>query len=478
MTPSFLRWKIIGTLVTLSPLHIGTGEWELTDDFVCNGIARDIDELPLIPGSSLRGVLAHRAAESGMEPQVFARLFGTKAVAEDDSHSGGRLDICECRWQASLDGTAQTRAVSGVSIDPARRAAQARRLFQHDMVPEGTAFQVEIHGYGLAGEDVQALLSVLAGFSVHGGTRLGRGTRNAKGLMEWELRECLHFGLASALAYVQSDGTRRWDQVPEVLAAAENHTDQFSSVAAPPPSSGLRIGVEVRFTSPFLISERRAKDKTDTPQLGPRHARYQKPDQAWHEQTQAALEEQSLMGALRAQAARIERTLKNGDTAVTDLIFGITGMARLLSPDRFQPVSPGRAHRQEFVAVDRLTGGAADGMKFTIDAPMGACYRGCLTLEIGRGKERLTSALGLLALVLRDWQDGRITLGYGRSKGFGRCQARITELTLIGPWPDAEIGRDLVCATGAIDSVAPETKVALDRAMRAAVQQFLEGGRP
>jgi CRISPR-associated protein (TIGR03986 family) len=88
-----------------------------------------------------------------------------------------------------------------------------------------------------------------------------------------------------------------------------------------------------------------------------------------------------------------------------------------------------RTPRQDFVAIDRFTGGAADGAKFD------ACYADRPTL-----KSRLTLDLigleppdiALLALGLRDVCEGKVTFGFGASKGYGEASGTIRTFKYSG----------------------------------------------
>lgn len=72
------------------------------------------------------------------------------------------------------------------------------------------------------------------------------------------------------------------------------------------------------------------------------------------------------------------------------------------------------------VAVDRWTGGAADGMLYSNLELMKIKWKPIyLTLDIERLHENKLFAISLLLLCLRDLVDGRIPLGYGTNRGMG-----------------------------------------------------------
>lgn len=70
---------------------------------------------------------------------------------------------------------------------------------------------------------------------------------------------------------------------------------------------------------------------------------------------------------------------------------------------------------QDFLAIDRFTGGGRDGAKFDALALWKPPFTARLRLENPRAWE-----LGWLALVLRDLAEGWLTVGFGAAKGFGK----------------------------------------------------------
>lgn len=74
---------------------------------------------------------------------------------------------------------------------------------------------------------------------------------------------------------------------------------------------------------------------------------------------------------------------------------------------------------QDFLAIDRFTGGGLDGAKFDALAVMSPRFTVKLRIENPQLWE-----LGWLALVLRDLRDGMLHVGMGASKGYGRVVAK------------------------------------------------------
>ncbi|MGH8615097.1 MAG: TIGR03986 family type III CRISPR-associated RAMP protein [Gammaproteobacteria bacterium] len=108
------------------------------------------------------------------------------------------------------------------------------------------------------------------------------------------------------------------------------------------------------------------------------------------------------------------------------------GLALAATVSEFSAESPvpDELPRQEFVAIDRFTGGAANKKKFNAERPDSVTLHGWIEVE----PERICAwGYGLLALVLRDLKEGDIQFGLGRAKGYGSCTAKLVEIGKLAP---------------------------------------------
>lgn len=85
------------------------------------------------------------------------------------------------------------------------------------------------------------------------------------------------------------------------------------------------------------------------------------------------------------------------------------------------------------VAVDRWTGGAADGMLYSVLEPIGVEWKPIgIQVDLERlkkyGEANVQPAIALLLLVLRDFANRKIPIGYGTNRGMGTIQ--VNEVTL------------------------------------------------
>lgn len=86
------------------------------------------------------------------------------------------------------------------------------------------------------------------------------------------------------------------------------------------------------------------------------------------------------------------------------------------------------------VAVDRWTGGAAEHLLFSALDPFETQWDDLrLRLDFTRlAPDTRDVAVALLLLVLRDLQDGRITIGFGANRGYGTMEIEEIRFTTVG----------------------------------------------
>ena len=108
-------------------------------------------------------------------------------------------------------------------------------------------------------------------------------------------------------------------------------------------------------------------------------------------------------------------------------LFGSHGfVGRFAASDAYpKPGDSPLLEIRDGVAIDRFTGGAAKGAKYDLEVLTKGDFQS--TLEI-RNFERWQ--IGLIALVLRDMEDGLVRIGFGKSRGLGRIKAEITRLQI------------------------------------------------
>ncbi|HBK55979.1 MAG TPA: hypothetical protein DDZ76_06815, partial [Xanthomonadales bacterium] len=210
------RARITATLHCLAPLHIGDGGVEsfanrkqgqtlgkaaraaTKDDSFYSTVCRDHAGRPILPGSSLRGLL--RQATAQIDADRLEALFGPEAG--EDKLSMGRVIVCDapmsmgpvetqhladflpleesCQRQKTGAGTC---IAHNVSIDAITGAAAAveHLLFAEEYVPAGSEFTLVLELGPCDDSDLGTILAVLNGFDGKAGHSLGAGASHGFG---------------------------------------------------------------------------------------------------------------------------------------------------------------------------------------------------------------------------------------------------------------------------------------------------------
>jgi CRISPR/Cas system CSM-associated protein Csm3 (group 7 of RAMP superfamily) len=470
---------ITGKLETRTALHVGSGQSSSEADALLrrNGAG----EL-FIPGSavagSLRALATRLAPRLGggvckalqRDPAkgsacgcTACRLFGDVEPQEENTEAGGGRASRLWVYDARPTKQSPTTIRDGVGID--RRTGAAARLesvkFDLEVLPAGATFDLHLELEEAEDQDEQLLAAVLAEWQAGRGSLGGRA---ARGLGAFRLTgvKCQQKKLNNAttlMAFLRSDEpianlaeVRGW--LPSKLTkargviVAEGDNPWIAQ-------SWLEVELTLQATGPFL-----AGDVTTARRSGFDHAPLV---EGW-----PVLPGASLRGVLRSQAERIACTLatrwaqdeddflqscpacspvarpkdkaksvpleccdslldKSVDEEVEEnelclacRLFGSAGLgSRLIVEDA--PLKEGTEPRykvQDFLAIDRFTGGGREGAKFDAAVLWQPAFSARLRLENPRDWE-----LGWLALVLRDLAEGWLTVGFGRAKGLGQVTA-------------------------------------------------------
>jgi len=463
------RIRIVGRLTLDSELHIGDGGVTPDTTFTNNEsqtrrppdiatIARDAGGNPVIPGAAIKGVLrSYLEKGESLKPvidAVFGRAPGRKSsdiqeLPEEERGTGGKVEFSYAQLlplanddaaETASDTPHELSVQSSVGINRQTGAAHDRALRSSQYVPRGRAFEVELVGFNLDDSEIGLLLHGLGGFGDRERLRLGAGHANQAGLATWELVELHH---------IQPQDVKRWFATPradrldwrKIGKLSENARKKLEERAAKAISgkfakpSRMTCEIALHFDGPFLTNDARSTD--DDVDHRPRLTC----------DGRLLLAARGFRGAFRSQAERIVRTLNgeaagdpfakpSGSAAKTpskaapnpiDELFGNTDHRSMLEVSDFVADAPLSATEvQEFVAIDRFTGGAADAKKFNAHFAYQATLKGRLSILI---KDLQPWSLGLLALTMRDLIEGDITFGWGASKGYGACRAEITKIS-------------------------------------------------
>lgn len=458
------RWILRGEIRLTSALMIRTGEPETRtlraqpddmaklevgktgEDAEVYAVELDAGGRPFLPGTALKALarrtLAGLAPEKAeiIETVLFGGIAAQRGGGEDgraDTAIGGRAEF----RNAYLIGHGHHLAIRGMTkIDAGTRTAADKMLRHQYVVEPGAAFKVEILLDGVYEHEVLLLIEALRQWREQDGYAVGGGTRQGFGRIVWahESASLKHWDAAAIVEWLANPGTDWRD-------CGKDKSDLTRRSDGPGPVPGLdrSFGIEVGIGGYFLVSYA-TKKGPDHQEITANRRPLTRGVSADGRSREPLLPGTSMKGALRTQSERILRTmlgdarLSRADATVQRLaneLYGSTHCAgRIAISDLVGAKAETKSH--EMVAIDRFSGGAADGAKFTVDVFEAPTLKGRITLDLdgaalpssaltGQKESDVAraplsqAAIGLLALTLRDLRDGDIALGYGTRKGYG-----------------------------------------------------------
>ncbi|MFH1035291.1 MAG: RAMP superfamily CRISPR-associated protein [Pseudomonadota bacterium] len=458
---------VTGHLEALSPLHIGTGEFERLDSMrtgkdvpqaileapdsadklksLVSKVVRDFEGLPCIPGTTLKGCLQAACREVGFSTEERQAIFGEitqhkgkEASAEEETGRMGavrfllaRMDKQSIPAESDLPFYVADEAsyiLTRVATDRDSGTAEDKKLFNQELVPQGTRFGLRLHFTGSMDafqERVKPLLDLMAGTA---GIPLGKGQGLSQGRVRLLEQELL-------IQHIWFDAQ-----------AFSQETENLTIDLQPNDAPGARLTRKLRLTckGPYLIHDpcragkkKTAEPSTQTLQSGP---------------GQPLLLPSSLLGVLRsrmawAQAQQMEQPCQDCDEidnrfrrpdwkkpdklTTTERLFGVTGWRKLLEVAEVKLVDGGQECDLTSVALDRFSAAPIDNALFTTRAYRGVEFLVTLALALRRfrmpeGKEALSFGRGnqedeeaFHALIDQVCQEEVLMLGHGVNKGFG-----------------------------------------------------------
>ncbi len=471
---------ITATLKARTAVHIGSGQGnDLTDAL----IRRDAQGRPFIPGTAiagaLRSLLTRLAPRLGAKPCAaltgssescdcsVCRLFGDiNPSDEEGSQSAASRVLVFNAYPRNNPGRPLIR--DGVGIDRVTGAAARAGSVKFDLevLPAESEFELRIELRDADEQDEQLLAAGLAEWQAG---RLWLGGRVARGLGAFDLDNLQFKELPldtpnQVLDYLRADE-------PWQIATPEPKwlKDKLSSVQARIqlvnnnlPDAVVRYWVIIKGAlqaqGPLLTNDTMVAGMS-----GFDHAPLLAQVGGWRH---PVLTGAGLRGVLRSHAERIARTLTThnatgkddfllkcpacspvesrpdaplascdtllkdakvpSDVIVTDeqlclacRLFGNTRRgSRLIVEDApYAGDNSPTLKMFDFLAIDRFTGGGKDGAKFDAIALWRPAFTLRLYLENPQEWE-----LGWLALVLRDMEEGWLSVGFGAAKGFGQVR--------------------------------------------------------
>lgn len=442
-------WRIDGILTTVTPLHIGDGATttheklkDKDEDIEITSVVKDINGRAYIPATSIKGnVRAWLEKQNCVCPNILDNLFGSKDLTKESKENtvGGKAEFWNAFALTEQDINTEspywnperlTDIGVSVSIDRQLLTAIKSKLFHYEFVPPGVKFQVTVvvH-YANEDEIIPLIYAFECGFSSNDPIVIGASESNGWGKLNWELQDITKIDPDDVAKWLNDNSIdKKCDFVPLSQDEMQTLKKKAKEFGCTELGSSQRIKIRLEFKGLFLVNDfiiKDEKDKEDEENKKPDH----KPRKNY--QNKVIIPAASFRGAFRSQAERIIRTLggnacspsepcKKENPCLACLIFGATDRKSFISFTDFVQCNEEKSIRQEFVAIDRFTGGGANKQKFNADAVLDPTFEG----EIILNTKVEDWMKGLLALTIRDLQEGDITFGFGASKGYGRCEAK------------------------------------------------------
>lgn len=471
---SFSRILIVAEVRTASPLHIGDGRSttrpgtltaEEGQPVEINSVMTDVSGKAYIPGSSLKGAIRSWLEQAGVAWPVLEGALGRRDADPGDA-LGGKLEFHDAffvsdpnpqpthRWWSSVR---KTCIAPGIAIDRHTGTVLDHSLFHTEYVAEGTVFRIEVTGDNVTEDELALLVAALDAFSDDEFPQtLGAETQNGWGRLEFSGPVIIQVLEPSDVGAWFDAGANNMPQTCfRQLDAPAIGRLRYKAQALVPASrpTSLRIKLRLNFDGGFLINDPSRCQKEGDPNHAPLLNAANLP----------ILLPRSIRGRLRSQAEAIFRTVRpaspqlpgrdprkganaehdNSGARSLPLIeqtFGAAGWRTPISFSYFSPVpQTGQAASasekiQEFVAIDRFTGGAADEKKFNAARVYRPKLEGWISVDLDalRNSNNGPEAIGLLLLTLRDLVEGDVPMGFGAAKGYAANTGEVLRVEVSG----------------------------------------------
>jgi CRISPR/Cas system CSM-associated protein Csm3 (group 7 of RAMP superfamily) len=478
------RFRLSGTLVAKTPLHVGGHGDDVDTDLP---LARNGRGELYVPGTSIAGALRQWCEQAFREYPAFAEPrkddpgFVNRHWGFQDGAKGQASFVIVEDVPVNEASAAVVEVRDGVGIDRRRGAAAENIKYDRAILPRGTKMKFALSAEAKDSEQRLAVLAMLTALKealedarVRLGASKTRGLGRIK-LEDGKLVEERFSDRQGILAFLKNGGTAA---IPGIGEALQKYPARAMR--------RLRVVIHWQPIGPLMVKAGFDGIAVDMlPLLSGRDGGLS-----------LVLPGSFLKGAMRARAERIVRTLLGRDLTgsfLTDLelpliddLFGLRGLSdgdmqrrrrefekrprgrtvpddgalglaalsvddcygkTSLSRERWAAVQGtttdaalrnalGAAGLQPWsqayhVAVDRWTGATAESMLYTVLEPHRAEWEP-LELEVNlrrlRDAEELP-AVALLLVVLRDLAQGRLPLGFATHRGMGAVEVKSVTIT-------------------------------------------------
>ncbi|MCK9564483.1 MAG: RAMP superfamily CRISPR-associated protein [Methanothrix sp.] len=416
------RIIIHGDLVLDTPVHLGNGEGDGSVDMRL--ILDPFEGYALLTGASLAGALRnylrereHGYDQAGDERSLFSALFGWQ---QDEDGEQSLLIICD-----SLGEKPKIEIRDGVAIDPVTHTAEDNKKFDFELIEAGSHFPLRFElqvRQDRKDQLLKGLAIALQGLEC-GEIRLGSRKRRGLGqciVSEWSVYRYDLSKSRDLILWLNNDKSNeiKGNSIADLLDVGAIDLDQREF-----------FNLEATFTLSGSLLIRSGSGKSDAPDMVHLHSNR-------NNRQVPILSGTSLVGALRARALRISKTVGTEEQAkiFINRLFGL----RIESPEDKPSASRLIANEtvvediidlvQSRVKIDRFTGGSFPTALFSEQPVFGKSNTLVkILIDIRQPKD---AEIGLMLLLLKDLWTGDLPLGGEISVGRGRLQGVSAQLTL------------------------------------------------
>lgn len=459
------RWKISGTLKAETPIHVGGlgGDADTDLALAVNGRGNYY-----IPGTSLAGALR------GWMGRLFSELrvnqiwgFQKQPLKKEEDEKLKEEDRGYASFimidDAEIQGKQKVEIREGVAIDRHTGAAAERFKYSRAILPKGAEFPLNITFDSQYGEPPAELWHLLQALE-RGDIRIGAAKTRGLGRVQLHHPKIEKQSLNNAEglfdALINGGETQNWTAIKanHDYKAPENLNVEIAWTPRDPvmvKAEGDGIAIDmlplvsqvdsgVRFVIPG--SSIKGVLRAHAERIVRTVRQINISDMKFDKQLQVSLVE-VLFGSAEKNSGKSKngKAKSNGQIGTISIddcyatipmsatdwakVENATSMEKDLKPhlkaalggkgDPYEKLQPAM-----HVAVDRWTGGAADGMLYSVLEPIGLEWEAIgLQVDLARLKKYhealVQPAIALLLLVLRDFANRKIPIGYGTNRGMG-----------------------------------------------------------
>lgn len=441
--------QVRGDLVARTPISVGgLGAGEHVDlDVAVDGSGRFY-----IPGTSLAGPMRAWLEKNVESTKLVKELFGFI----EQTGNGGQASLLFIE-DSFVEGSPARGAVRerrhGIALREDTGTVADGFFYTRGLLPRGTRFPLEMEldidkSAELETEHPAGALALLLKALCEGKVRFGACKTRGMGALRLEDLRVDYYDFAKDTGALDRWLTSGSSSEARESLGLEQELEALKDFGTPERKEQrlFEILIHWRALSPVMVKAGRDGVETDmlplmsgvggTGKIAP------------------VIPGSSVKGALRAQAHRILHTLfgQKGEKisdkpeylGLLDALFGSTEWAGRLSVDDIYykpeaPVSPKAwleedvnaldaiTERHQHVAIDRFTGGASEGALYNarpVKRDEGGKKSGWEPIRLavdlsGFSESEGRTVLALLKLLIRDLEDGYISIGFGSRRGMG-----------------------------------------------------------